>query len=119
LPRPYAATRRVRAAPRSSAASGPAWRKTNFLFSSRQLIIASTKTFLFISTFCNYKYFILGNRTIEACSEVFALGGLEWCAGAHCRQTLAEGELGLSGNEAKSRVRKEADPAKRGNAQSF
>ena len=33
-------------------------------------------------------------------SHVRALGGPERCAGAHCRQTLAEGELGLSGNEA-------------------
>jgi len=26
--------------------------------------------------------------------------GLKWCARAHCRQTLAKGELGLTGNEA-------------------
>jgi hypothetical protein len=30
LPRPFAATRRVRAAPRFSAASSPAWRENHF-----------------------------------------------------------------------------------------
>jgi hypothetical protein len=64
--------------------------------------------------------FINRGSRVRRTSFARALGGLERCAGAHYRQTLAAGELGLTGNEANSRARKEADAsAARGTPNSY
>jgi hypothetical protein len=58
-------------------------------------------------------------KPVNECELLDALGGPKWCAKAQCRQTLAEGEMGLTGIEANSRARKETDPALAGERPDF